>query len=67
MVPYPATDVLRVMQYELSPELTRTYGNQFSSDVSVDDDRDDDRHSDSGGRGKLIRLIASRNPAPAAA
>ncbi len=66
MIPYSATDVLRVMQYELTPEPARTLGNRLATDVSSDEHRDDDRDTNGGG-GKLIRLIFQRSPSPTAA
>jgi hypothetical protein len=65
MVPYSATDLLRVMQYEMTPEPARTYGDRLITDASPDN-RDDDRN-DKGG-GALIRFLLLRAaPSPTAA
>lgn len=66
MVPYSATDVLRVMQYELTPEPARTLGSRLATDISTDERRDNDQESNGGG-GRLIRLIFQRSPSPSAA
>ena len=64
MVPYSATDVLRVMQYELEQEPVHTLGNR--ADVHEDEFLDDDQDTPRG-LGQLIRLIVVRHQAPSAA
>lgn len=65
MLPYSATDLLRVMSYELNAKSDRSGGRQVAEAKEIDC-RDDDGRSNGGG-GWLIRLFAPRTSAPSPA
>jgi hypothetical protein len=63
MLPYSATDLLRVMRYEQMSEAERRYGVQIARDIETDDVRRNDSDRQDGLRTLPLRLFFLRGVA----
>jgi hypothetical protein len=60
MLPYSATDLIRSMRHELTPEVERCYGARIARDVQRDAGEDTTPNASDSRRGRASRLNVLR-------